>query len=477
MAEDRISVGVIGGGPAGLSAAYVLSKEDVGTVVLEMGSQVGGISRTVERDGFRFDLGGHRFFTKDQEVEDFFREVLGDEIIWVDRSSKIYYQDKYFDYPLKPANALLGMGLGTTARCIFDYGAVKVRGLYRKPEIVSLEDWVTNEFGRELFRHFFKAYTEKVWGIDCNRIDAEWAAQRIKGLSLRVAIKDALFPSKNGKVKTLIDRFMYPRLGIGRISENLAEKTEGLGNEVRMGQKVVAVNHDGPRVVSLDIEDRGGGDSYTLEVDNAISSMPLTELVKVMRPAPPPEVLEAADSLRYRDLITVNLMVDKPQITDQTWIYIHDPSITLGRIHEPKNWSPEMASPDKSSLVAEYFCFEDDDVWRMEDRELIDLTVSDLDRRLHFFRKEEVIDAFVVRIPKAYPMYELGYEQPLRKVLEYVDGFDNLQIIGRYGTYKYNNMDHSMKTGILAARNVMGESHDISRVNLEKEYHEEKSLR
>ncbi len=476
MADSKTSVGVIGGGPAGLSAAYILSKDDVDTVVLEMGSQVGGISRTVERNGFRFDLGGHRFFTKDEEVEDFFREILGDEIIWVDRSSKIFYHDKYFDYPLKPANALLGMGLGTTAKCLIDYGAVKVKGIYRKPDIVSLEDWVSNEFGRELFKHFFKDYTEKVWGIDCDQICAEWAAQRIKGLSLRVAVKEALFKSKNGKVTTLIDRFMYPRLGIGRISENLAEKVEERGNEVRMRQRVSAINHEGERVTSLEIEDVARDGGYTLEVDDVISSMPLTELVKCMSPEAPREVIEAADSLRYRDLITVNLLVDKPQITDQTWIYIHDPSITLGRIHEPRNWSADMAPEGKSSLVAEYFCFSDGEVWNMEDRDLIDLTVRDLDRRLGFLREQDVIDAFVIRIPKAYPMYELGYEEPLKLVLDYVDGFSNLQIIGRYGTYKYNNMDHSMKTGILAARNVMGGAHDISRVNLEKEYHEEKNL-
>jgi protoporphyrinogen oxidase len=472
--ESNNRVAVIGAGPAGLSAAYILSKNDIDTVVLEMSSQVGGISRTIERDGFRFDLGGHRFFTKDQEVEDLFREVLGDEIIWVNRSSKIFYHDKYFDYPLKPANALLGMGIGTTMKCLADYGALKVKNLYRKPEIVSFEDWVTNEFGSELFKHFFKDYTEKVWGIDCDRICAEWAAQRIKGLSLRVAIKDSLFPSKNGKVKTLIDKFMYPRRGIGRISENLAEKVEQRGNEVRMHQKVKAVNHEGNRVTSLSVE--SGDGTYKLDVNNVISSMPLTELVAAMRPEAPAEVLDSARSLRYRDLITVNLMIDKPQVTDQTWIYIHEPSITLGRIHEPRNWSPEMAPAGKSSLVVEYFCFAGGDIWNMDDQDLIDLSIRDLDTRLGFLKKEDVMDAFVVRIPKAYPMYEIGYEEPLKKVMDYVDSFENLQIIGRYGTYKYNNMDHSMRTGMLAARNIMGESHDISQVNLEKEYHEEQTL-
>ena len=475
MTKTSTDVCVIGAGPAGLCAAFVLTQNKKDTVVLEMSDQIGGISRTVVRDGFRFDIGGHRFFTKDDEVDQLFREILGDEIIWVNRTSKIFYRDKYFDYPLKPANALFGMGIGTTARCLADYGSLKVRNLFRQPEIVSLEDWVSNEFGHELFKLFFKNYTEKVWGIDCNQICAEWAAQRIKGLSLRVAVKEAIRPSKNGKVTTLIDKFMYPRLGIGRISERLAEDVETLGNEVRMRSRVTAVNHDGGRVTSVDIEAPEG--PYTLEVGSLCSSMPLTELVTAMRPAAPADVIAAAHKLRYRDLITVNLMINKPRVTEDTWIYIHEPTITLGRIHEPRNWSPEMAPAGKSSIVAEYFCFQDGEVWNMDDQDLIDLTVSDLDTRLGFLKKEDIIDAFVVRTPKAYPMYELGYEEPLRKVLDYVGGFSNLEIVGRYGTYKYNNMDHSMKTGLLAARNLLGESRqDVLDVNRAREYHEEKVL-
>jgi len=474
VTRNITDVAVVGAGPAGLSAAFVLSENQKNTVVLEMSNQVGGISRTIERNGFRFDIGGHRFFTKDEEIDQFFKDILGEEAIWVNRSSKIFYLNKYFDYPLKPANALLGMGLVTTAKCLGDYAYVKVRNIFKKPRIVSLQDWVSNEFGDQLFKLFFKNYTEKVWGIDCNRIEAEWAAQRIKGLSLRVAIKDALFPQKNRKVATLIDKFLYPRLGIGRISERLAEDVEKHGNEVRLRSRVAVVNHDGSHITSLDVESEDG--PYTLEVESLCSSMPLTELVTCMRPEAPPDVIEAVNRLRYRDLVTVNLMIDKPQVTDQTWIYIHEPTIRLGRIHEPRNWSPAMAPDGKSSIVAEYFCFEGDEIWNMEDQDLIELTVRDLDSRLGFLKKEDLIDAFVVRVPKAYPTYELGYKEPLKKIMDYVAGFDNLEIIGRYGTYKYNNMDHSMKTGILAARNILGESHDVLDVNAEKEYHEEKML-
>ena len=474
VTNNNTDVAVIGAGPAGLSAAFILSENDKKTVVLEMSDQVGGISRTIVRNGFRFDIGGHRFFTKDDEIDRFFRDILGEEAIWVNRSSKIYYDGKWVDYPLKPASALFGMGVGTTARCLADYGYVKVRNIFGKPEIVTFEDWVSNEFGRELFKLFFKNYTEKVWGIDCSQIEAEWAAQRIKGLSLGVAIRDAIKPSKNGKVATLIDKFLYPRLGIGRISERLAEDVETSGNEVRMHSRVAAVNHADGKITSVDVESADG--PYRLEVENLCSSMPLTELVLAMRPEAPADVVEAVHKLRYRDLVTVNLMIDKPQVTDQTWIYIHDPSFRLGRIHEPRNWSPDMAPEGKSSIVAEYFCFEDDDIWSMDDQALIDLTVTDLGERLGFLKKEEVIDAFVVRVPKAYPMYELGYEGPLNKIREYISGLSNLEIVGRYGTYKYNNMDHSMKTGILAARNILGEAHDIWDVNSEKEYHEEKLL-
>ncbi len=467
---------VIGAGPAGLSAAYVLSQNHKDAVVLEMSDQVGGISRTIVREGFRFDIGGHRFFTKDDEVDRFFQEILGDEIIWVNRTSKIYYQGKYFDYPLKPANALFGMGVGTTARCMFDYFAVKARGLVSKPEIVSFQDWVSNEFGNRLFELFFKDYTEKVWGIGCDRICAEWAAQRIKGMSLSVAVRDAIRPQKDGKVATLIDKFMYPRLGIGRISERLRDEVESGGNEVRMHSRVAAVNHEDGHVTSVEIESPEG--DYSLEVNSLCSSMPLTELVLAMRPEAPADVQAAARSLRYRDLITVNIMVDKPRVTDDTWLYFHDPTLKLGRIHEPRNWSPEMAPEGQSSLVVEYFCFEGDEVWNMEDKDLIELTVRDLDLRLGFLKPDEVIDAFVVRTRKAYPTYEIGYEQPLQKVKDYVAGFANLEIVGRYGTYKYNNMDHSMKTGLMAARNILGESrNNVFDVNRAGEYHEEKVLK
>ncbi len=475
MTKTSTDVCVIGAGPAGLSAAYVLSEGGKQTVVLEMSTQVGGISRTIERDGFRFDIGGHRFFTKDDEIDAFFQKILGDEAIWVNRTSKIFYHNKYFDYPLKPANALFGMGVGTTAKCLVDYGAVKVRNVIRKPEIVSFQDWVSNEFGNQLFQLFFKDYTEKVWGIDCDQICAEWAAQRIKGLSLRVAVKDALFPQKNGKVATLIDKFMYPRLGIGRISERLRDGVEADGNEVRMRSRVMAINREDGLVKSVEVESAEG--AYTLAVQNLCSSMPLTELVLAMRPEAPAEVVAAARRLRYRDLITVNLMIDKPRVTEDTWIYIHDPSFTLGRIHEPRNWSAAMAPEGKSSIVAEYFCFEGGEVWNMDDPDLIDLTVKDLGERLGFLKPEEVIGAFVVRTPKAYPMYELGYEEPLRKIRDYISSFSNLEIVGRYGTYKYNNMDHSMKTGILAARNILeGDTLDVFDVNAAQDYHEEKVL-
>ncbi len=475
MSKSAVDVCVVGAGPAGLSAAYILCQSSVNTAVLELGGQVGGISRTVVWDGFRFDIGGHRFFTKDDEVDRFFRDLLGDEIIWVNRTSRIFYRNRYFDYPLKPANALFGMGIGTTARCLLDYGSLKVKNLFHHREIVSLEDWVSNEFGHELFKLFFKNYTEKVWGIDCSRICAEWAAQRIKGLSLRVAVKEALFPSRNGKVTTLIDKFMYPRLGIGRISERLAESVTALGGEVRLGSRVTAVNHEGSVVTSVEVEGPEG--RYALPLKRLCSSMPLTELALAMRPEAPAEVATAARSLRYRDLITVNLMINRPRVTDDTWIYIHDPTITLGRIHEPRNWSAEMVPAGKTSLVVEYFCFQGGEIWNMDDQALIDLTIEDLDRRLGFLKKDDVIDAFVIRTAKAYPMYELGYEELLRKVVDYVGSFSNLETVGRYGTYKYNNMDHSIKTGMLAARNLLGETRQsVFDVNRAREYHEEKIL-
>jgi protoporphyrinogen oxidase len=460
---------VLGGGVAGLSAGYVLSRAGLDVALCEKDAAVGGLSKTIVRGEYRFDLGGHRFFTKNRQLEDFLKELMGEEFIVAPRSSKIYLRRRYFDYPLKPTNALFGLGLGTTVRIILDYTLERIKNIFRNPEIVSLEDWVVSNFGRTMFNLYFKEYSEKVWGIKCDRISEEWVAQRIKGLSLTVAIREALFKSNNRKIATLAERFLYPELGIGRISDRFQEEI-GKSNNVYLNCSATQVNHDGTRIVSVAAKNEGS--EKLLIGEEFISSIPLTRLVTMLHPKAPPEVLRAAKELKYRDTIIVAVMIDRDKVTDLTWIYFPERKIPFGRIHEPKNWSMKMAPPGKTSIVAEYFCFEGDDTWKTSDRKLAETTIENL-VKLGFIRKDEVIDSTVLRIKKAYPLLEVGYRQKYDKIIGYLRKFENLQVIGRGGMFKYHNMDHAIETGIKAAENLLGREHDLHETNHKKEYLEE----
>jgi len=469
MYREKHSVVVLGGGVAGLSAGYVLSGAGADMVLCERGPTVGGLSRTVVHGDFRFDLGGHRFFTKNEHLEKLLKDLMGEEFVVTPRSSKIYLRGLYFDYPLKPANALFGLGIGTTARIILDYAYQKIKNILFKPKIVSLEDWVTSNFGRTMFNLYFKEYSEKVWGLPCDRISEEWVATRIKGLSLTVAIKDALFKSKSRKVATLIERFLYPELGIGRISDRFREEIEKV-NPVYTGCSAVQVNHDGERIKSVDImSERSEG---TVEGSQFISSIPLTHLVAMLEPKAPADVIRAAKELRYRSTIIVAIMIDMDRATDLTWIYFPEKKIPFGRIHEPKNWSKFMAPMGKTAVVAEYFCFENDDTWKKQDHELVIGTIKTL-AGLGFIKKEDVLDSSVVRIRKAYPLFEVGYEKNYERIIDYLQTFENLQVIGRGGMFKYYNMDHAMESGIKAARNIMEGRHETLEADQKKEYMEE----
>ena len=467
--SEKHEVVVLGGGVAGLSAGYVLTRAGIDLVVCEKDTVVGGLSRTIVHDGFRFDLGGHRFFTKDPKLEAFVKDLMGMEFIVAPRSSKIYFKGRYFDYPLKPFNALFGMGFVATVEILTDYVLERVKNGVRKPVIVSLEDWVVNRFGRKMFELYFKEYSEKVWGLRCDRISEEWVAQRIKGLSLWVAIKEALHKSRDQKIATLAERFLYPELGIGRIPERLREEIDK-ANAVLTDTRVTGIRHNGSRILA--VETLGPEGEKVIEAEEFISSIPVTALVKMLQPEAPQEVLEAANSLRYRDTIIVAVMVDRDRVTDLTWIYVPERSIPFGRIHEPKNWSSKMAPPGKTILVTEYFCFEGDETWQSTDDDLAQSAVKHLEG-LGFLKKEEVLDTLVVRVKKAYPLLEVGYQESYAKITDYLQGFRNLQIIGRTGMFKYHNMDHAIDTGIKAAENLLGKSHDILKINSSREYLEE----
>jgi len=472
------NVVVMGAGPAGLSAAYQLSKNDIKVKVFEAQNQVGGISKTIVKNGFRFDLGGHRWFTKIDELDKLVKKLLGRQLIEVYRTSRIFFDGRYFDYPIKISNVLKGLGFWKSTKVVLSYLLVRIKYRLNPKPLKTFEDWTIANFGYVLYSYFFKTYTEKLWGIPCRQIGAQWATQRIKGLSLSSAIRNALIPAKS-KPKTLIDKFLYPKFGIGRICERLAEEIKKHNNQIALMTTVKQVNHKNGKIISVIVEEKTGGAIKTREIaaDQFISSIPLTQLIRILTSAAPQAIIDASKKLTYRALITVHIIIDRPQITSDTWVYIHDSAAGLGRLHEPKNWSKYMvANQNQSSLVCELWCQENDEVWRKNDSQLIKLVMKDLTEVMNFITIEDVVDAFVVRTSKAYPVYKIGYQKPLKIIQEYLSRFENLQLVGRYGTYKYNNMDHSILGGLWAAKNIiLGKRiYDLEQINADLEYHEEK---
>ena len=464
---------VIGAGPAGLTAAYLLSRQGHAVTVLEGDDVVGGISRTAQYKGFRFDIGGHRFFTKIAPVEALWHEILGPEFISVPRMSRIHYNGKYFDYPLKAANALGGLGIWQTILIVLSY--LKARLWPSKVE-ENFEQWVSNRFGKRLYRIFFKTYTEKVWGIPCTEIRAEWAAQRIQGLSLAKAILSATQLNKRStKIKSLINEFQYPRLGPGQMWEMCRDRIVELGNEVHLRHYVDALETENGRVVAVRASTPEGMKRFPC--DHVINTMPVRTLVESLQPAAPAPVCEAADGLKYRDFLVVALMLDKQKLFPDNWIYIHTPGVKVGRIQNFNNWSAAMVPVSgMTCLGMEYFCFEGDGLWESKDADLIAQAGRELEELGLGATRAMVKDGAVIRMPKAYPIYDSRYRDCLDTVRHHLDGISNLHTVGRNGMHKYNNQDHSMLTAMMAIWNMQGASHDIWSVNTDFEYHEEQKL-
>jgi len=460
---------VIGAGPAGLAAAYELGKLGRNSVVLEQDSIVGGLARTVEHKGFRCDIGGHRFFTKSGYVDALWREILGADFLRRPRLSRIYYDGKFFSYPLRVSNVLGNLGLRRSAAVVASLIAAKLKG---RGKDETFEDWVTGRFGRKLFEMFFKTYTEKIWGIPCSELSSDWAAQRIRNLSAGKAILDALGLKPKKSVASLIEEFDYPARGPGQMYEAMADRAAGMGAEVMLNCKATRIEHRRGRVVA--VEAHSGRRRDTFPAEACFSSMPLDELVLALSPEAPAEVLAAARGLGYRSIVTVNLMIDQAEIVPDTWIYIHDPRVKACRMQLYKNWSPHMVpDPNRSVIGLEYICTEGDEIWSGTAEDLRAAAMRDL-RTVGLAAPERVFGSFSTRYAKAYPVYEKGvYAERLATIREYLANLGNLYPIGRYGQFRYNNMDHSILTAYYSVRAMQGEQVDPWAVNVEKIHLEE----
>ena len=468
---------IIGAGPAGLTAGYLLTKAGESVVVLESDPEyVGGISRTAQHNGFRFDIGGHRFFSKSAEIEALWTELLGDELLQRPRLSRIYYNKKFLAYPIRAGEVLRKLGPVEAGLAILSY--LKAR-TFPVANPRSFEEWVTNQFGERLYRAFFKTYTEKVWGMSCRDISADWAAQRISGLSLASAVRQALFPPRqqasSETIKTLVTSFRYPRLGPGQMWERCRDRIVEQGGQVLLGHRVTGCRYLGPgggwEVTAVD--ESGGERSF--RASDVISSAPIRELARMITPALPPRVTASTDSLKYRDFLTVALMMKERTPLPDNWIYVHDPAVRVGRIQNFKSWSPDLV-PDPSMVCfgLEYFCFEGDGLWTASDDELIALASREL-ARLGLASPNDVRDGCVVRQVKAYPVYDADYTSHVAALrTELAANYPGLHLVGRNGMHKYNNQDHAMMTAILTAKNIIAGQplYDPWRVNQDAEYHE-----
>jgi protoporphyrinogen oxidase len=467
---------IIGAGPAGLTAAYALSKRDVPSTVLEADSVVGGISRTALRDGWRFDVGGHRFFTKVQAVDDVWFEILGpDDFLRRPRQSRVYYRGKFYDYPIAPMNALRNLGLIEALRCVASYFWVRIK---KPKDTTTLEGFVASRFGWRLYSHFFKTQSEKVWGVPATEIQADWGAQRIKDLSLWRAIVEALKPkwvrkraARRKQVTSLIEEFNYPKYGPGMMWERCAEIVTARGTKIALNAAVTRIRHEDGKAVTVTAETEGVPTDFACT--HVISSMPIGGLVRAMEPPPPPDVLAAADALRFREHITVALVVPEKDGFPDNWVYVNDPSVKVGRVQNFGRWSPYLVKDGRTCLGLEYFVNEGDEWWCMSDDDLVATGTRELGQ-IGLLDPDRVETGYVIRMPKAYPFYDAGYKANVAVLAEWLAAHaSNVYPVGRNGMHRYNNQDHSMLTAMLSVENIFGASHDIWSVNVEAEYHEE----
>ena len=469
----KLSVICIGAGPAGLAAAYELTKAGHQVRVLEASPYVGGLGRSFELWGQTVDLGPHRFFSADRVVNDLWHEVIGQDYSMVNRLTRIYYQGKFYFYPLQPFNAFFNLGPIDVVRCIGSYAKAK---LSSSRPARTLEEWVTGRFGRRLYEVFFKTYTEKVWGIPCSRIDADWASQRIKKLSLFEAIKSAFIKDKSKKHKTLLDQFAYPKGGTGTLYQGMVRAIQNRGGTVEMQSPVSAVllHDDNGEMRAAGVTLADGTNHFA---DLVISSMPLTHMVQRLKGVPH-EVLDACNKLSYRNTILVYLEMDSNNLFPDNWVYIHSPEVLHGRITNFRNWCPSLNGDKKTTILCmEFWCFDHDSIWQNTDSELGALAIRELAITNLVNPSVGCLRTHIERISRSYPVYEAGYLKPLKVIQDYLDSIQGLFAIGRYGAFKYNNQDHSILMGILAAREInTGVAQNLWNINTDTDYQEDASV-
>ena len=460
---------IIGAGPAGLTAAYELADSNKKVLLLEKKTQVGGLAETKVFGEYRYDIGPHRFFTKNKEVYELFLKILGKDAVEVNRKTRILFKNSYFDYPLTPINALFGLGVFESIITGISYISARIKSYLNVSKINNFEDWVVDRFGRKLFNNFFKNYTEKVWGIDCKEIGSDWAAQRIKGLSLSTAIKFALFPNSKKRPKTLVDKFYYPRLGAGMLWEKFEAYIVSKNIEIYKEKTVTSVKKSN-EAFSLTFNDLNGNKT-TVDTKNIFFSNPLLEFIDIFDADIPESVINSAKSLNYRNHISVHITIDK-KLFDDNWIYIHSPNLEMARIADFTNFSKDMSKEGTYPLTLEYFCFEEDKIWKQNNQDIIEFALKEL--KQIFDDDFSLIHSDVTRNAKAYPVIRTGYQEHIDTIKHWLRSLENITAIGRSGMFKYNNQDHAMATGMYAARTLLGKGEfDPWEVNVDGEYHEE----
>lgn len=471
---NKAKILILGGGLAGLSAGYELTKSQKVIELFEKWSDVGGLARTIKVKNFRFDTGPHRWYTKSNMVNDWMLNLLGKEVIKVPRLTRIYFDGKFFFYPIKLMNVLSGIGIIRAFQAVFDYTRSRVKARLWKTKLVTLEDGYINQFGETLYKIFFKRYSEKLWGQSCTNISVDWVGQRTRGLNILTIVKDVFFKSRN--VVSLVDEFSYPKSGVGRIAEKLKEGIEKKHGKIYLKAEVEKLFHNGKKITGIQASMKGK--LQRIDGDFIISSIPINDLCYALTPGIDSDILDLARKLTYRDELQVVLFVGKTHITQDTWIYIHPKDIPFMRVMEMDNWSDSLSPKGKTSLVFEIACNEGDSMWKKTDAQIIDLVAKSFIQEFKLVERSDILGGYVHRVPKEYPVYHLGYRKDVDRIKQYLQRFENLQLIGRNGTFRYNNMDHSVEMGLYAAWNIIkGEKlYDIESVNIEREYLEEKKI-